>query len=76
MRKHIVAGNWKMNNTFEEADELIGNIVDGNVVIEGRGNTVNGLVFTTPEARLILSGAAADSTVVLGVEESRIVRRS
>ena len=28
MRKHIVAGNWKMNNTFEEADELIGNIVD------------------------------------------------
>ena len=22
MRKHIVAGNWKMNKTFEEADEL------------------------------------------------------
>lgn len=23
MRKHIVAGNWKMNNTFEEADDLL-----------------------------------------------------
>ncbi|MBQ3580715.1 MAG: triose-phosphate isomerase [Bacteroidales bacterium] len=28
MRKHIVAGNWKMNNTFDEADELISNILD------------------------------------------------
>lgn len=80
-------GNRIFNNIFSnskaesmmiegDGNVLIGNIVDGNVVIEGRGNTVNGLVFTTPEARLILSGAAADSTVVLGVEESRIVRRS
>jgi len=28
MRKHIVAGNWKMNKTFDEADELISNIMD------------------------------------------------
>ncbi len=28
MRKHIVAGNWKMNKTFEEADELVSNIMD------------------------------------------------
>jgi len=28
MRKHIVAGNWKMNKTFEEADELINDIKD------------------------------------------------
>ena len=27
MRKHIVAGHWKMNKTFQEADELIDNIV-------------------------------------------------
>ena len=27
MRKHIVAGNWKMNMTFEAADELIDNIM-------------------------------------------------
>ncbi len=28
MRKHIVAGNWKMNKTFEEADDLINDIMD------------------------------------------------
>ena len=28
MRKHIVAGNWKMNKTFEEADELISNLME------------------------------------------------
>ncbi len=28
MRKHIVAGNWKMNKNFEEADELVSNIMD------------------------------------------------
>ncbi len=28
MRKNIVAGNWKMNKTFEEADELISNLMD------------------------------------------------
>ncbi len=27
MRKHIVAGNWKMNKTFEEAEELIDNLM-------------------------------------------------
>ncbi len=28
MRKHIVAGNWKMNKTFSEADDLISGIMD------------------------------------------------
>ena len=28
MRKHIVAGNWKMNCTFNEADELINDIME------------------------------------------------
>jgi len=28
MRKQIVAGNWKMNKTFQEADDLIHNIVE------------------------------------------------
>ena len=27
MRKNIVAGNWKMNTSFDEADELINNII-------------------------------------------------
>jgi len=28
MRKNIVAGNWKMNNNFAEAEELVGSIAD------------------------------------------------
>lgn len=28
MRKHIVAGNWKMNKNFDEADELLNNLMD------------------------------------------------
>ncbi|MCR5822312.1 MAG: triose-phosphate isomerase [Bacteroidales bacterium] len=28
MRKKIVAGNWKMNKTFSEADELVSDIMD------------------------------------------------
>ncbi|HKK11089.1 MAG TPA: triose-phosphate isomerase [Bacteroidales bacterium] len=29
MRKKIIAGNWKMNKTFQEADELVENISQG-----------------------------------------------
>ena len=29
MRRKIVAGNWKMNKTFQEADELINEIMEG-----------------------------------------------
>ena len=53
---------------------LMNNIADGNVRINGRGNTVLGLVFTKPAAKLILEGEARDTTVILGVEEWRIVR--
>ncbi len=53
---------------------LIGNIADGDVRISGEGNTVATLVFTKPEACLILEGAAKDSTVILGVDPSRIRR--
>ena len=28
MRKNIVAGNWKMNLGFEEAEELVNNIAE------------------------------------------------
>ncbi len=55
---------------------LIGNIADGDVRISGRGNVVSTLVFTKPEARLILEGEAKDTTVVYGVEEWRILRLS
>ena len=53
---------------------LIGNIVDGNVRISGKENTVANLIFTKPVSRLILEGEAASTTVILGVEESRITR--
>lgn len=52
---------------------LSGNIVDGDVLIEGEGNTVANLIFTKPNARLILKGCAKHSTVLLGVEEQRTV---
>ena len=28
MRRKIVAGNWKMNMRFSEADELLGTIIE------------------------------------------------
>jgi hypothetical protein len=77
--------NRLFNNTFTNSSResmviegkgnvLIGNIADSDVVIEGEGNIVNGLVLTRPGARLVLKGAAADTTSVLGVEESRVVK--
>ncbi|MBQ9097828.1 MAG: right-handed parallel beta-helix repeat-containing protein [Clostridia bacterium] len=53
---------------------LMNNISDGDVVIEGVGNQIIGLALTKPEARLILKPNATD-TVILGVDESRIVRQ-
>ena len=53
---------------------LIGNISDGNVIIDGENNTVCSHVFTKPEARLILRGAAAHTTTVTGVPEDRVIR--
>ena len=53
---------------------LIGTIADGNVRICGEGNVISTLVFTKPNSRLILEGKAKDTTVIMGVEEWRIVR--
>ncbi|MBE6577778.1 MAG: hypothetical protein E7653_06540 [Ruminococcaceae bacterium] len=78
--KNRILGNTFMHSTREaiviEGNEniLMTNIVDADVVIEGEGNVVNGLVFTKPNARLVLKGKAKDTTVILGVEENRIVR--
>lgn len=83
---HIVGNENRIrDNTFLHSSDdsiriegngnvLLSNIVDGNVRISGEGNTVATLVFTKPDARLILEGTAKDSTVLLGVEESRVVR--
>ena len=75
-----ITGNTFLRSSREsilvrgDRNVLMSNIADGNVVIEGEGNTVSGLVFTSPTARLILKGAAKDTTLVLGVEEARIVK--
>ncbi len=48
---------------------LLNNVTDSNVIIEGNGNTVSGLIFTRPEARLILRG---ENNLVQGVPGDRI----
>ena len=45
MRKNIVAGNWKMNKTFDEADELVNGIMDG---LEKNTPDKNTLVILCP----------------------------
>ena len=52
---------------------LLCNIVDGDVVIEGSGNTVANLVFTTPQARLVLKNGTENQ--LSAIPEERIVRR-
>ena len=49
---------------------LANNAADGDVIIEGEGNTVSGLFFTAPSARLVIRGAG---NRVSGVEPERIV---
>jgi parallel beta-helix repeat protein len=76
-----ITGNVFLNSSAEsvyikgKGNVLMNNTADGDVVIAGEGNFINGLAFTKPDARLILTGAAAGTTRVFGVEENRIVRR-
>lgn len=58
----------------ENQNILNGNIVDGDVVIEGLGNTVSNLIFSQENSKLILVGRAVESTNVLDVPEERILR--
>ena len=37
MRRNVVAGNWKMNNSFDQAEELLSAIADELDKIETRG---------------------------------------
>ena len=78
--KNRITGNTFMHSSREamliegNGNILMNNISDGDVIINGEGNTVNGLCFTTANAKLILKGTAAQTTLVLGVDENRIVR--
>lgn len=53
---------------------LMNNVCSSDVVIEGEGNIVSALVFSSPEARLILRGAARERTEIIGVDSARIVK--
>ena len=53
---------------------LLSNIADGNVRISGEGNTVASLIFSKPNARLILEGKAQSTTTLIGVDPDRVVR--
>lgn len=54
---------------------LMGNVVDSDVVISGKGNVVKDLVFTKEGAKLILKGEALGTTIISGVEEKRIAKK-
>ena len=45
MRKNIVAGNWKMNKSFEEADELVNGIM---TILEKKNLPENTLMIVCP----------------------------
>ena len=75
-----IVGNTVTNSSDDsirmegKGNVLMNNITDGNIRLRGEGNTVVNTVFTKPDARLILTGAAADTTTVVGLPEERIVR--
>ena len=78
--KNRILGNIFTHSSRESivingnANVLMNNISDGDVVIEGLENTVVNHVFTSPSARLILKGEAKEHTLVVGVPEERILR--
>lgn len=51
MRKNIVAGNWKMNKTFNEGLELIKNVVN-------QGNSLNGVELIISPSYIFLNDAS------------------
>jgi triosephosphate isomerase (TIM) len=67
MRTKIVAGNWKMNKTFEEADELIFELID---LIEEKGKPKDvDIIICPPFIYLELAGdITEDSPVFVGAQ--------
>jgi triosephosphate isomerase (TIM) len=66
MRQKIVAGNWKMNKTFQEADDLLFEIADA-LNEKGRGNTE---VIICPPAPFLEMACdiAADNDFLVGAQ--------
>ena len=67
MRTKIVAGNWKMNKTFEEADALIFEIID---LLEEKGKPKDvDVILCPPYIYLELAGdITEDSPVFVGAQ--------
>lgn len=66
MRANIVAGNWKMNNTFEEADNLVFEIVE----FLKNNNTGNTAVVVCPPAVYLelATDQASESELLVGAQ--------
>lgn len=66
MRKKIVAGNWKMNKTFQEADDLMFEIAD-ELTAKGSGDTE---VIVCPPAVFLemASDIAAENEFMIGAQ--------
>jgi triosephosphate isomerase (TIM) len=67
MRTKIVAGNWKMNKSFEEADDLINDILD---LLEEQGKPENvDVILCPPFVYLEMAGdMTEDSPVFVGAQ--------
>jgi triosephosphate isomerase len=67
MRTKIVAGNWKMNKTFSEADDLIADIID---LVEEQGKPEHvDVIICPPYVYLeMASDLAEDSLVFIGAQ--------
>ena len=66
MRKKIVAGNWKMNKTLEEAKTLTSEVM-GMVADEVKGNTITVLCVPFPYLAT-LKNQLGNSTVKIGAQ--------
>ena len=66
MRKQIVAGNWKMNKTFQEADDLINELVE---FINSNDIGDIGVIICPPAPYLELaSDSASESDLFVGAQ--------
>ena len=62
MRKNIVAGNWKMNKTYAEAQELMAQLLEYK-----KNNTTNCEVFIAPPALYLASAKEVFKNGEVGV---------
>ena len=67
MRKKIVAGNWKMNKTLEEAKSLTSEVM-GMVADEVKGNTVVILGVPFPYLLTIKNQLGANATITVAAQ--------